>query len=119
MLERPADCCDVAALPPNVYVALARKLHVRFEGPPSPSAFSPRASFSKGPGRAQGSPVISYLPVSGEYLRHIGPGRRSSHDVPPVLDLDSSAEGSVQAAPYMKRAASSRDNLVGISVMTA
>ena len=45
VLERPADVCDVAALPSHVYVALARKLHVRYEGPPTPSAFSPCPSF--------------------------------------------------------------------------
>ena len=44
VLDRPADCCDVQPLPAHVYVHLARKLHVRYEGPPTPSNFSPRAS---------------------------------------------------------------------------
>ena len=36
VLARPADVCDVAALPAHVYVQLARKMHVKYEGPPSP-----------------------------------------------------------------------------------
>ena len=36
VLTRPAEVCDVACLPPHVYVEMARKLHVRYEGPPSP-----------------------------------------------------------------------------------
>ena len=35
VLLRPADVCDVAALPANVYVQMARKMHVKYEGPPS------------------------------------------------------------------------------------
>ena len=37
VLLRPADVCDVAALPAHVYVQMARKMHVKYEGPPSPS----------------------------------------------------------------------------------
>ena len=44
VLSRPQDCCDVAPLPAHVYIHLARKLHVSYEGPPTPSNFSPRAS---------------------------------------------------------------------------
>ena len=62
VLERPQDCCDVAALPAHVYVALARKLHVRYEGPPTPSAFAPRAS-SQSP-LHNSTPGDSYLPLS-------------------------------------------------------
>ena len=47
VLERPADCCDVVTLPPHVYVALARKLHVRYEGPPSPCYLRSRAPSSE------------------------------------------------------------------------
>ena len=59
VLARPADVCDVATLPSHVYVALARKLHVTYEGPPTPSAFSPAASalnlFDSASGSAAGS----------------------------------------------------------------
>ena len=44
ILCRPQDCCDVVALPAHVYVHMARKLHVSYEGPPTPSALSPHAS---------------------------------------------------------------------------
>ena len=44
VLYRPASVCDVECLPPEVYVKFARKLHVRYEGPPSPSSFSRAAS---------------------------------------------------------------------------
>ena len=37
VLSRPTDVCDVAALPTHVYLQLARKMHVKYEGPPSPS----------------------------------------------------------------------------------
>lgn len=36
VLDRPADCCDVLALPKHVYVHLARRLYVKYEGPPTP-----------------------------------------------------------------------------------
>ena len=36
VLDRPSDCCDVRALPQNVYVHLARRLYVKYEGPPTP-----------------------------------------------------------------------------------
>ena len=37
VLDRPTDCCDVLALPQHVYVHLARRLYVKYEGPPSVS----------------------------------------------------------------------------------
>ena len=47
VLSRPTEVCDVAALPDHVYVTMARKLHVKYEGPPSPTAFSsPRSSLN-------------------------------------------------------------------------
>jgi len=45
VLERPADCSNVTVLLPEEYVHLARKLHVKYVGPPSPSAHSPLAAF--------------------------------------------------------------------------
>ena len=62
ILERPADVCEVAALPPDVYVHMARKLLVTFEGPPTPSCFSPRASFNLGH-RSSTGPLASFLPA--------------------------------------------------------
>ena len=46
ILLRPTEVCDVAALPDHVYVTMARKLHVKYEGPPSPTLkdVSPRSS---------------------------------------------------------------------------
>ena len=46
ILLRPTEVCDVAALPAHVYVTMARKLHVKYEGPPSPTLkdVSPRSS---------------------------------------------------------------------------
>ena len=45
VLSRPEEVCDVVALPPHVYVTHARKLHVRYEGPPSPCSFrGPRSA---------------------------------------------------------------------------
>ena len=46
ILEKPSAVCDVDVLGPDVYVALARKLHVRYQGPPSPSC-SPRPSLDR------------------------------------------------------------------------
>ena len=60
ILDRPQDVCDVAALPAHVYVALARKLHVRYEGPPTPSAFSPRASFQFGGTPGDSGSLVGY-----------------------------------------------------------
>ena len=40
VLARPEDCCDVAVLPPAEYVHLVRRLHVKFVGPPTPTASS-------------------------------------------------------------------------------
>ena len=64
ILERPADVCEVRALPPDVYVHLARKVHVKFEGPPTPSTLSPRASFTLGSSQRgrEPSPLSSFLP---------------------------------------------------------
>ena len=36
LLDRPSDCCDVRSLPQNIYVHLARRLYVKYEGPPTP-----------------------------------------------------------------------------------
>ena len=47
ILEKPSAVCDVDVLGPDVYVALARKLHVRYQGPPSPCSFSPRPSLDR------------------------------------------------------------------------
>ena len=46
VLARPEEVCDVAPLPAHVYVTMARKLHVRYEGPPSeaPASLGRRAS---------------------------------------------------------------------------
>ena len=46
VLERPEEVCDVAPLPAHVYVTMARKLHVRYEGPPSeaPASLGRRAA---------------------------------------------------------------------------
>jgi len=44
VLSNPHDCCDVAVLDASEYVHLARRMHVRFIGPPSPSAQLPRAA---------------------------------------------------------------------------
>ena len=53
ILARPADVCDVAALPPHVYVKLARKMHVKYEGPPSPGHLQPSTpARPSGPGDA-------------------------------------------------------------------
>ena len=41
VLSRPTDVCDVAALPAHIYVHMARKMHVKYEGPPSPGPVSP------------------------------------------------------------------------------
>ena len=51
VLLRPTEVCDVAALPDHVYVSLARKLHVTYEGPPpdSPTTHSPRSSYEGRP----------------------------------------------------------------------
>ena len=49
LLARPADCCEVTALSPEVYVMLARKLHVRFEGQPFSRFSTPRASPGQDP----------------------------------------------------------------------
>ena len=46
VLSRPTDVCDVAALPTHVYLQLARKMHVKYEGPPSATT---SASTSPGP----------------------------------------------------------------------
>ena len=43
VLDRPALCCDVVALPPQDYVQMARKLHVRYEGPPLPPSPPPNS----------------------------------------------------------------------------
>ena len=43
VLARPSEVCDVAYLPPHVYVDMARKLHVRYEGPHRPAP-APRAA---------------------------------------------------------------------------
>ena len=51
VLARPADVCDVAALPAHVYVQLARKMHVKYEGPPSPGPSGLRPAL-QGAGRA-------------------------------------------------------------------
>ena len=36
VLNRPSDCCDVLALPEHVYIHLARRMYVKYEGPPTP-----------------------------------------------------------------------------------
>ena len=65
VLDRPADCCEVTALPPEAYVLLARKLHVTYEGRPTPTRASPRASFSEGSHRRGAAmPLASFLPGS-------------------------------------------------------
>ena len=55
---------------------LARKLHVRYEGPPTPSSFSPRASFSEGMVRHGERDAISVLAsfLPGSAALGIGPG---------------------------------------------
>ena len=61
VLARPAEVCDVACLPPHVYVEMARKLHVKYEGPPSP-VVSP-SSLRRRP------------PSSSDSARELTPGR--------------------------------------------
>ena len=80
ILLRPTEVCDVAALPAHVYVTMARKLHVNYEGPPSAhvGTFSPRSSLDPGPravntravtrGASGGSPA-SATPMIGPKLR--------------------------------------------------
>jgi len=47
VLKRPADCSNVCPLAPEEYVRLARKLHVKFMGPPTPSGpHTPHTTFS-------------------------------------------------------------------------
>ena len=82
ILERPADVCEVRALPPDVYVHLARKVHVKFEGPPTPSTLSPRASFTLGsPSRGRElSPLAGFLP--GTLMLGIGGAPVCSKSMP-------------------------------------
>ena len=54
VVDRPADVCEVAVLAPDVYVHLARKMHVRFEGPPTPNPLSPRTSICSDGGGTSG-----------------------------------------------------------------
>ena len=70
ILARPADCCDVANLTPGEHVALARKVHVRYEGPPSPSD-APRASAEEAEARRlrdvpSAARSLLLHPISGE-----------------------------------------------------
>ena len=71
VMERPADCCEVACLPPSVYVHLARKLHVRYEGPPVPSA-SP--SCGSRDGSLRGSSFNELSGGHASYLSRFFPG---------------------------------------------
>ena len=105
VLERPADCSNVAVLPPEEYVHMARKLLVKFTGPPAPSAFSPRASFSDSARRRSmeqpsGSPsrhpLSPYLPEDTVELD--GPGKS-----PPVQHSGVGHGFGAQAALFQGR----------------
>ena len=54
VLSKPTDVCDVAALPAHVYLQLARKMHVKYEGPPSSTT---SAATSPGPSAGPSIPL--------------------------------------------------------------
>ena len=96
ILERPADVCEVAALPPDVYVHMARKLLVTFEGPPTPSCFSPRASFNLGH-RSSTGPLASFLPARTQFGDRSEAGAEEARDMAAVARRRGSATGKRRA----------------------
>ena len=74
ILLRPTEVCDVAALPAHVYVTMARKMHVKYEGPPTPHlhTISSRPSLdpSDTPGACGGD--VGTLAITGRFkLRYL------------------------------------------------
>ena len=82
VLARPAEVCDVAYLPPHVYVEMARKLHVMYEGPPSPMVSS--SSLGITPPRpikytnTDSARELNYRPAPNAAGPSTAPGRRDS-----------------------------------------
>ena len=94
ILERPDECCEVRALPPDVYVELARKMHVRFEGPPMPGGTAPRASFADCSSSGSLATVSCFL---SSYLPGAPPAAFISED--PGFEPMSSGRSTIPDAP--------------------
>ena len=84
VLARTAEVCDVECLPAKIYVALARKLCVKYEGPPGPASLttSPRSSLdvSHHGGSAFGGALTGcFTGCSKEALQLGGPAQVQIH----------------------------------------